>query len=167
MDVTAELQAAQASCQPNHPLADIAIVTISLGEPNSLFTPIKPPPSEEAIPQPAAVPAAPAAKAPAKAPAAKAPAGKAPAGKGAAAAAAAAADQEPPMGAPELGRALELLGSQVQDYYGWREGAAVRDLPDEPLTADDLTVFKAVLQDAPKVSEAIQAFGAVLCSFFA
>ncbi len=147
--IVAELKAAQAACQPDHPLADIAIVEVALGEANSLFTPIKPPPSEEPAPAPA-VAAAPAAKAPAKGAAAKGPAGaaaKAPA-KGAAAAA---ADQPPPLGAPELGRALELLGVQVQQYYGWREGAKVMHLPEEPISQDNLAGFKAILQDAPQV----------------
>ncbi|KAL0038853.1 hypothetical protein WJX79_010718 [Trebouxia sp. C0005] len=106
----AELKAAQAACQPDHPLADIAIVEVDLGEANSLFTPIKPTPSEEPAPAPA-VTAAPAAKAPAKGAAAKGPAGAAAKGP-AKGAAAAAADQPPPLGAPELGRALELLGVQ-------------------------------------------------------
>jgi len=96
------------------------------------------------------VAAAPAAKAPAKGAAAKAPATKAPA-KGAAAAAAAAADQPPPLGAPEMGRALELLGSQVQQYCAWREGAKVMDLAYEPMNPDDLAGFKAILSDAPQV----------------
>ena len=120
-----------------------------MGEDNSLFTPIKPTSSEEPAPAPA-VAAAPAAKAPAKGAVAKGPAGaaaKAPA-KGAAAAA---ADQPPPLGAPELGRALELLGSQVQQYYGWREGAKVMCLPEEPISQDNLAGFKAMLQDAPQV----------------
>ena len=145
----AELKAAQATCQPDHPLADIAIVEVALGEANSLFTPIKPPPSEEPDPAPAVAPA-PAAKAPAKGAAAKGPAGAAAKGP-AKGAAAAAADQAPPLGAPELGRALELLGSQVQQYYGWSEGAKVMHLPEEPISQDDLAGFKAMLQDAPQV----------------
>ncbi len=145
----AELKAAQATCQPDHPLADIAIVEIALGEANSLFTPIKQPPSEEPAPAPAIV-AAPAAKAPAKGAAAKASAGAAAKGP-AKGAAAAAADQAPPLGAPELGRALELLGSQVQQYYGWREGAQVMHLPEQPISQDNLAGFKAMLQDAPQV----------------
>ncbi|DBB00331.1 TPA: Sperm-associated antigen 17 [Trebouxia sp. C0004] len=144
----AELKAAQAACQPDHPLADIAIVEVALGEANSLFTPIQPPPSEEPIAA-AAVTAAPAAKAPAKGAAAKGPAGAAAKGP-AKGAAAAAADQAPPLGAPELGRALELLGSQVQQYYGWREGAKVMHLPEDLLSQDDLAGFKAILQDAPQ-----------------
>ena len=145
----AELKAAQATCQPDHPLADIAIVEVALGEANSLFTPIKPPPSEEPDPAPAVAPA-PAAKAPAKGAAAKGPAGAAAKGP-AKGAAAAAADQAPPLGAPELGRALELLGFQVQQYYAWREGAKVMHLPEEPISQDDLAGFKAMLQDAPQV----------------
>ncbi|DBA96914.1 hypothetical protein WJX82_005465 [Trebouxia sp. C0006] len=144
----AELKAAQATCQPDHPLADIAIVEVALGEANSLFTPIKPPPSEEPDPAPAVAPA-PAAKAPAKGAAAKGPAGAAAKGP-AKGAAAAAADQAPPLGAPELGRALELLGFQVQQYYAWREGAKVMHLPEEPISQDDLAGFKAMLQDAPQ-----------------
>ena len=157
--IVAELKAAQAACQPDHPLADIAIVEVALGEANSLFTPIKPPPSEEPAPAPAAVTAAPAAKAPAKGAAAKAPAGAAVKGP-AKGAAAAAADQPPPLGAPELGRALELLGSQVQQYYGWREGAKVMHLPEEPISQDNLAGFKAMLQDAPQVCH--QAFSSTI-----
>lgn len=152
--VAAELKAAQAVCQPDHLLADIATVEIAVGEPNSLFTPIKPIPSEEPAPAPPPVAAAPAAKAPAKGAAAKGPAGaaaKGPAPKGAAAAAAAAADQAPPVGAPETGRALELLGSQVHQYYAWREAAKVMGLPAEPISQDDLAGFRALLQDAPQV----------------
>ena len=101
----AELKALQQDCDPTNPLADLAVLELSLADPNPLFAPIKAPQTEE--PQTAAVPAA--AKGSAKAPAAKAPAVKAPAAGKAAAAAAAA----PPSGAPELGRALELLGQQV------------------------------------------------------
>ena len=144
----AELQALQASCQPNHPLADIAVVEIRLGEANSLFKPVTQPVCEDQAVPPAPVAAAPAAKAPAKGAAAKGPAGKGHAGK---AAAVAAADQPPPLGASEMGRALELVGSQVQAYYAWREAAKVMDLPEEPLTPDQLAGFRALMQDAPQV----------------
>ena len=143
------MKGAQATCQPDQPLADIAIVEVALGEANSLFTPITPPASEEPAPAPA-VAAAPAAKAPAKGAAAKGSAGAAAKGP-AKGAAAAAADQPPPLGAPELGRALEVLGVQVQQYYGWREGAKVMHLPEEPTSQDNLAGFKAMLQDAPQV----------------
>lgn len=142
-------------CQPDHLLADIATVEIAVGEANSLFTPIKPIPSEEPAPALPPAAAAPAAKAPAKGAAAKGPAGaaaKGPAPKGAAAAAAAAAaDQAPPVGAPETGRALELVGLQVHQYYAWREAAKVMGLPAEPVSQDDLAGFRALLQDAPQV----------------
>ena len=145
-----EMMTSQAGCQPIDPLADIAIVQVQLGEENSMFTPIKPPPSEDTTPPPAPVAAPPPAKAPAKGAAAKAPAGAA--AKGPAKGAAAAADQTPPVGAPELGRALELLGAQVDKYYTWREGATVYGLPAEPaVTQDDLAAYRSLLSDIPQV----------------
>ena len=143
----AELKTIQAGCQPNHPLADIAIVEVQLGDPNSLFIPL-PNPGEEPgpIPAPAAAPAP--AKVPVKAPAVKAPVAK---GSGAKGAAAAAADQSPPVGAPDLGRALELLAAQVQEYCSWRERTKVLELPAVQLVDDDMAEFKAILQDTPQV----------------
>lgn len=136
---------AQAACQPIDALADIAIIVIQLGEENTMFTPIKPPPSEDATPLPVPVAAPPSAKAPAKGAPAKA------AAKGPTKAAVAAADQPPPVGAPELGRALELLGAQVLKYYAWREGATVHALPAEPITEDDLAGYRSLLSDLPQV----------------
>lgn len=147
----AEIVTAQAACQPIDALADIAVVKIQLGEENSMFTPIKPPPSEDAPPPPAPAAAPPPAKAPAKGAPAKAPAATAAKGssKGAVAPA---ADQPPPVGAPELGRALELLGTQVQKYYAWREEAVVHGLQAEPVSEDDLAGYRSFLSDIPQVS---------------
>ena len=136
---------AQAACQADDALADIAIVEIQLGEENSMFTPIKPPHSEDATPPPAPVAAPPPAKAPAKGAPAKA------AAKGSAKSAVVAADQPPPVGAPELGRALELLGAQVHKYCAWREGATVHALQAEPVTEDDLAGYRSFLSDIPQV----------------
>lgn len=148
--------AGQAGCQPTHPLAEVALVQIQLGEENSLFTPIKPPPSEDPNPPQTPVAALPPAKAPAKGPPAKAPAAAAAKGptKGAAAAAAA-VDQAPPVGAPEMGRALELLGAQVQEYCAWREGATVHELPAEPFNSDDLAGFRSMLDGLPQVMRSL------------
>ena len=149
MHACAEVVAAQAACQPNDPLASIALVEIQLGEQNSLFAPITPPPSEDPTPSPAPVAAPPPAKAPAKGQPAKAPAASA--AKGPAKGSVAAADQSPPVGAPELGRALELLGPQVQAYHEWREAATVYDLPAEPLISDDIAGFRSILSGIPQV----------------
>lgn len=143
----AEIVTAQAACQPIDALADIAVVEIQLGEENSMFTPIKPPPFEDATPPPVPVAAPPPAKAPAKGAPAKA------AAKGPAKGAVAAADQPPSAGAPELGRALELLGAQVLKYYAWREGATVYALQPEPVTQDDLAGYRSLLSDLPQVSQ--------------
>ena len=140
---------AQAACQPIDPLSDIAIIGIQLGEANSMFAPIKPPPSEDAAPQEAPVAAPAPAKASAKGAAAKAPA--AAAAKGPAKGAAAAVDQAPPLGAPELGRAVELLGAQVHKYYTWREAATVYGLLPEAVTKDDLAGYRSLLSDIPQV----------------
>lgn len=149
LHVCAELRATQQQCDPTNPLADLAILELNVGEPNSLFTPIKTPQIED--PKPAADPAAAAAKGSAKAPAAKGPPAKAPA---AAKAAAAAVEQAPAAGAPELGRALELLGLQVQEYYSWREGATVIGLPAEQTNSDDLACLTAALNGTVQVSAA-------------
>ena len=146
--MVAELRAAQHQCDPTDPLADLAILELNLGEPNSLFAPTKLPAMEEAKPGVDPGGAAAPAKGSAKAPAAKAPAAKTPAaGK----AAAAAADQAPPTGAPELGRALELLGLQVQEYYTWREGATVIGLPVEKVSPDDVACVAASLNTTCQV----------------
>ena len=147
----AEILKAQAACQPIDPLADIAIVEIQLGEYNSMFTPIKPPPSEDPAPPEAPAAAPPPAKASAKGAAAKAPAAAAAKGPAKGAAAAAAVDQGPPLGAPELGRALELLGAQVHEYYAWREQATVHSLPAEAVNKDDLAGYRSLLSDIPEV----------------
>ena len=148
--------AAQASCQPSEPLASIALVHLQLREENSIFTPLKPPPSEEAAPTPAPVAAPTPAKAAAKGPPAKAPAASA--AKGPAKGAAAVADQLPPVGAPELGRALELIGAQVQEYYAWRESATVHDLPAEHSNSDDLAGFRSILSGMPEVRSSFEAY---------
>ena len=114
-----------------------------------MFAPIKPPPSEDAAPQEAPVAAPTPAKASAKGAAAKAPA--AAAAKGPAKGAAAAVDQAPPLGAPELGRAVELLGAQVHKYYTWREAATVHGLLPEAVTKDDLAGYRSLLSDIPQV----------------
>lgn len=151
------MKAAQQQCDPTDPLADLALLQLNLGEPNPLFTPTKALQVEE--PKPAADPAgaAAAAKGPAKAAAPKAPAAKAlAAGK----AAAAAVDQPPPVGAPELGRALELLGVQVQEYYAWREGATVVGLPSEKSSSDDLACLTARLNGTPQVCSEVHSSAA-------
>lgn len=145
----AEIVAGQAACQPSDPLAGIALVEIQLGEENSLFAPITPTPSEAPTPQAAPVATPPPAKATAKGPPAKAPA--AAAAKGLGKGSAAAGDESPPVGAPELGRALQLLGAQVQACHAWREGATVHDLPAEPLMSDDLAGFRSILSGVPQV----------------
>lgn len=151
MSCHAEILTAQAACQPIDPLAGVAIVEIQLGEENSMFTLIKPPPSEDPTPSEVPASAPPPAKAPAKGAAAKAPAAAAAAKGPAKGAAAAAADQPPPVGAPELGRALELLGAQVHNYYAWREGATLYGLPAEPVTEDDLASYRSLLSGTPPV----------------
>ena len=124
-----------------------------------MFTPIKPPLSEDPAPPEAPVAAPPPAKAPAKGAAAKAP--TAAAAKGPAKGAAATADQAPPLGAPELGRALQLLGAQVHKYYAWREKATVHGLPAEPVTEDDLAGYRSLLSD---ISEVCVQFHTLCCS---
>ena len=141
----AEILKAQAVCQPIDPLADIALVEIQLGEDSSMFTPIKPPSSEDPAPHEAPVAAPPPAKASAKGAAAAA-AAKVPA-KGVAAA----VDQGPPLGGPELGRALELLGAQVHKYHAWREKATVHGLLAAAVTEDDLAAYRSLLTDIPQV----------------
>lgn len=118
-----------------------------------MFTPIKPPPAEDPTPPEAPVAAPPPAKAPPKGAAAKAPvAAAAAAAKGPAkGAAAAAVDQAPPLGALELGWALELLGAQVHNYYAWRDGATLYGLPAEPVTADNLAGYRSLLSGTPPV----------------
>lgn len=114
-----------------------------------MFAPIKPPPADDPAPQEAPVAAPTPAKGSAKGAAAKAPA--AAAAKGPAKGAAAAVDQAPPLGAPEVGRALELLGAQVHKYYAWREAATVHGLLPGAVTEDDLAGYRSLLSNIPQV----------------
>lgn len=116
-----------------------------------MFTPIEPAPSEAPAHPDAPVAAPPPAKASAKGAAAKDPAAAAAKGPAKGGAAGAAVDQPPPLGAPEMGRALELLGAQVHKYYAWREKATVHDLPAEAVTEDDLAGYRSLLSDIPEV----------------